>query len=865
MFNEVADGITILDMTGQLVFANDIAASLNGFKNAQELLQTPIKEIMNRYVIFDEVGRPFQLDDLPSRKALLGLPSSEVILRFQIKATGKEHWAAVKAIPWKNDAGETVMVVNIFRDITEQRQNEAGLELSYGYQEFLSKVSEILFSSLDYEITTQSLADLVVPDIADWCGVDMLDDQGQLKRLAVAHIDPEKVKWAKEIHKKYPTDMTAKIGLPHVIRTGVTEFYPDIPDEMLVATAKDPEHLKMLREIGLKAIIITPLKVGKKVLGALTLVRSYRSYHQSDVQFTEEIARRAALAIENSQLYSKMTESALRLQLAQRAANIGTFEWNLKTQQLIWTPELELIYGIEPGSFVGDIQLWRNAIHPEDVSQMDSDVQTAINSGQELETEFRIIRPNGDIRWVLAKATVFKDRNGKSERMIGINMDITEKREAEHLIRHQATHDPLTGLVNRKVIEERFNVARSLAMRHHNKIAVMFLDLDRFKNINDTLGHYVGDMILKEVALRFTSVLREADTVARLGGDEFMIMLTDVQNAKGVAATAQKLLNILEKPIIIDTHSLHVSTSIGIAMFSQDGEDIYTLLKNADIALYRAKEGGRNRYQFYDYSMNMQSYAKLSLENELRQTVERKEIVFHYQGIVDKEQNVIGIEALMRWQHPKLGLLYPYDFITLAEETGLIIPIGQWGMQEVLRQFKKWQDAGMGPQRIAINISTRQFAEFNLVDKIVSIVKTSGLGPENLEMEITESIAMGNTQRTNSKFKDLRNLGVSISIDDFGTGYSSLSYLKSFPVNRLKIDKSFVRHALSDEQDKSIIKAIIAMGHSLGIQIVAEGIETKEQQELLSSFGCDGFQGYSINKPIPADEFTKWLHSKQRK
>jgi diguanylate cyclase (GGDEF)-like protein len=438
--------------------------------------------------------------------------------------------------------------------------------------------------------------------------------------------------------------------------------------------------------------------------------------------------------------------------------------------------------------------------------------------------------------------------------------DMVEKlKESYGNLKKMAMHDPLTNLPNRKSVEEKFSEAKQVAERTGKLITVMFADLDRFKNINDTLGHHVGDTILKEVSERFSSVIRKEDMVARLGGDEFMILLTDADTEKDISKVANKLLSSLEKPFLIDHHTLHIATSLGIAVFPHDGKDIYSLLKNSDIALYRAKEAGRNRFQFYDFEMNVESFKKLSLENDLRKALSNNEIFYHYQPIVDRIGKVISVESLIRWQHPKLGMMPPDTFIGLAEEIGVIDSLGEYGLEQACEHLSEWKK--LFPDnvpKIALNFSNRHFSEFDFIERVSSILANRDCDPYNIEIEITEGTAMGNIDRSSSKFQDLKRLGFSISIDDFGTGYSSLSYLKTFPINRLKIDRSFVRYCTSDEQDASIITAIITMAHSMSIEVVAEGVETKEQYELLYGLGCDSFQGYLISRPLTFDKFNEW-------
>jgi diguanylate cyclase (GGDEF)-like protein/PAS domain S-box-containing protein len=472
------------------------------------------------------------------------------------------------------------------------------------------------------------------------------------------------------------------------------------------------------------------------------------------------------------------------------------------------------------------------------------------------------VRKDGTSFYAVVTTTAIFGTDGTIEGFSTVMRDITDLKEAEETIRFQALHDALTGLSNRKALDEHYALAYASAMRNKHKLAVLFLDLDRFKTINDTLGHGIGDMILKEVAHRLQASVRKVDTVARLGGDEFIILLTELHSVQDVTRVAEKILEAFTPVIRVQDQSLHISTSIGIALFPADGQDIYTLLKNADTALYRAKDAGRNRFQYYNYSMNLQSVAKLSLEQDLRNATARGELVMLYQPFVSmKNGTVLGIEALIRWNHPKLGLLLPYDFIPLAEETGMIVPIGKWILHTVCEQGKQLR-AHHPNLQMTVNLSARQFAEAELVESISDVVHQTQLEPSALELEITESVAMENISRTSSKLNDLKRMGVSIAIDDFGTGYSSLSYLKRFPVHKLKIDKSFIKHAITDSQDSTIIRAIISMGHSLGLKVCAEGVEDEQQHALLKSMGCDMVQGYLISTPLPFDDLQAWLLSK---
>lgn len=429
---------------------------------------------------------------------------------------------------------------------------------------------------------------------------------------------------------------------------------------------------------------------------------------------------------------------------------------------------------------------------------------------------------------------------------------LTESR-AEKRVNHLAYHDPLTDLPNRQRFADQLEHSTDVARRRGQPLALLFLDLDRFKLINDSLGHGAGDLLLQSVAQRLIACVRKGDVVGRLGGDEFTLIVEGVASAQEAALIAQKVLVVLAEPFMLDSREVFVTASIGIALYPFDGADHGTLLKNADVAMYRAKEHGRNNYQFYTAEMSARAMERLALENDLRRALERNEFLLHYQPQVHLASgDIIGLEALIRWHHPELGLVPPADFISPAEETGLIVPIGEWVLFSACQQARAWQDAGHREVRVAVNLSGRQLKQRDLVDTVRGVLSDTGLEPKWLELELTESSIMQNDKLTRSTLWELHDMGVRLSIDDFGTGYSSLSYLKRFPIDTLKIDRSFVRDITTDPDDAAIATAIIAMAHNLKLEVVAEGVETAEQRQFLQDRGCDSIQGYLISRPVPA-------------
>ena len=453
------------------------------------------------------------------------------------------------------------------------------------------------------------------------------------------------------------------------------------------------------------------------------------------------------------------------------------------------------------------------------------------------------------------------DRHGGIVGAVIVFHDVTEARAMVLKISHLAQHDSLTSLPNRVLLNDRLTQAITAAPRHAGQAAILFLDLDRFKHINDSLGHTIGDKLLQSVAQRLVSCLRDSDTVSRQGGDEFVILLREIQNVKDVAARAKKILAALVAPHHAADHKLHITASIGISVFPADGEDAETLIKCADIAMYHAKNNGRNNYQFFKRDMNTRAVERQSLEDDLRGAVERREFVLHYQPKINLETGAItGAEALIRWQHPQRGLILPAYFVPIAEDSGLIVPIGRSTLREACRQARAWLDAGRSTT-VAVNISAVEFKDKGFLANVSAALDEARLEPRFLELELTESVLMQNALSTASVIHALASMGVRFAIDDFGTGYSSFSYLKQFPIDSLKIDQSFVRHVASDPSDGAIVSAMIGMCRSLKRRVIAEGVETRAQVAFLQAQRCTEGQGYFFSRPIVAAEFTKLLRT----
>lgn len=458
--------------------------------------------------------------------------------------------------------------------------------------------------------------------------------------------------------------------------------------------------------------------------------------------------------------------------------------------------------------------------------------------------------------------SVVRDDAGAIINYIGVFADITSIKEAQDKLEYTAHHDALTGLPNRVLFRDRLEQALAMSRRNGGGVAVLFVDLDRFKVINDTLGHEAGDLLLQEVARRLISCMREEDTVARMGGDEFVVIQKGVVQPEDAALLATRMLAEINRPFSLAGHEIMTSLSIGISLYPQDGEDVSALLKNADAAMYRAKEKGRNGYQYYSNEMTAAGIERLELESDLRQALQRDELRVHYQPQVDLATGrIVGAEALVRWQHASRGMIPPSVFIPMAEDSGMIGQIGEWVLNTACTDAKAWQTAGLPGLRMAVNVSGRQVGIDHMVDKVAAALKNSGLAPQFLEIEVTESVVMQDASRAISTLNALRDMGVTLAIDDFGTGYSSLSYLKRFPLNKLKIDKSFIDGMVDDPDDAAIVMAIIAMAQSLRHTVIAEGVETEAQAERLRAYGCDEMQGYLFSRPLPGDQFVELLRN----
>ena len=530
-----------------------------------------------------------------------------------------------------------------------------------------------------------------------------------------------------------------------------------------------------------------------------------------------------------------------------------------------WTMEFvsegtRLLTGYAPEDFTSGRVDYGSLVHEEDRERCWRSTQEALRRREPYTMEYRIRTAKGAEKWIWERGAGVRDDAGQVVALEGFVSDITERKLTEQRLAQLAQFDTLTGLPNRLLLHDRLAQSLTQARRHDRKVGVVFVDLDRFKLVNDTLGHYAGDLLIAEVARRLMRCVRPGDTVGRISGDEFAVVLADLAHADDAALVAQKILEALAEPYQLAGSEAFATASIGIAVYPGDGDDAEDLLRNADMAMYRAKESTRNAYCFFTAEMNQRSAEKMQLNNDLRHAIERGEFVLHYQPKVALgDVALMGFEALLRWNHPTRGLVPPGQFVPALEESGLIVPVGEWVLREACAQIARWQRAGFVPVPVAVNLSGRQFRRRDLDEVVSGVLAAAGVAPALLELEITESCLMEDPEQAVRLLHRLRDAGVRISVDDFGTGYSSLSYLTRLPITALKIDRSFVRDAVTNAEAASIVRAVIDMAHNLRFTVVAEGVETAQQVAFLRRHECDQAQGYHYARPAGAERILDWL------
>jgi diguanylate cyclase (GGDEF)-like protein len=560
--------------------------------------------------------------------------------------------------------------------------------------------------------------------------------------------------------------------------------------------------------------------------------------------------------------FRSVLKSDLQMANAQRVSSVGSWEWSIVPDVVTWSNEMYRICGVDPATFSKNYQGFLALVHPADRPQVEIAVRAALDHGATYDLEHRLLLSDGIVRAVHGKADVVFDVDGKAQSMSGTLQDITQRKLAEERIHYLANYDGLTDLPNRNLLEDRMNQAITLARRSSQRITILCLNLDGFKFINDSYGHAVGNNLLKAVAARIKAAVRESDTVARFGGDAFVLIFPGLVDNRDVLHSVQRALDLFAEPFIVDSRALHITASIGVCLYPDDGENMDVLLKNADVAMYEAKESGRNCFEFYAQEMGRRIEQYVEMENALRVALEQHQFEVYYQPKVNLGNGKFsGVEALIRWNHPQNGVIQPGIFISLAEKTGLIGPIGEWVMRTACAQAKQWHDMGFDDMSVAVNLSAYQFGQQNVTSLVLRVLADTGLAARHLELELTESMLMSDSESMLAALRDIKAIGVTLTLDDFGTGYSSLAYLKRFPIDVIKIDRSFVRNITTDPNDASLTRTIVLMAKSLKMKTVAEGVETPGQLGFLNAIKCDAVQGYYFSEPVNAAALTEMLRN----
>jgi diguanylate cyclase (GGDEF)-like protein/PAS domain S-box-containing protein len=595
--------------------------------------------------------------------------------------------------------------------------------------------------------------------------------------------------------------------------------------------------------------------------GALVRVRETTSpvrNNDGSIQWIITLSEDITVAWETEGRLRKTQE---RLQLATEISELGFWEWDVATGKAYFSPEWKRQLGYEDHEIENRYDEYFNHLHPEDKVRMREQIGRFVDQPwPNYSAEFRMRHKDGSYRWIWARAVAHCDQQGKVINLVGTHLDVTERKQTEEKMRHMAQHDALTGLANRTLIYELAPQYIAYAKRNEQKMAVLFFDLDRFKPINDTYGHQVGDRMLQEVANRLKNSVREEDVVGRIGGDEFVALLTGIRSQKDIGRAAMHLLENLRKPYVIGDVQLDTSPSIGISLYPNDGRAIDELIRNADAAMYHAKESGRNRFEFFSEKIQANMQQTLTTEQRMRQGLNQGEFELLYQPIVrTSDGQLAAVEALLRWNQPHHQHMGPAQFIPIAETSGLINSLGDWVIQEACRQHDAWKKEGLPAIRIAINVSAVQFRSKDFLDRLTAMIVESGIDPSFLEIELTESTIMKQMDETSQQLKRLKEIGVNLSLDDFGTGYSSLSHLAMLPIDKIKIDRSFIHDVETNRRSLAIAETVIMLGKKIGVQVVAEGIESDDALTILRDRECDLGQGYELSRPLAASEISQWV------
>jgi diguanylate cyclase (GGDEF)-like protein/PAS domain S-box-containing protein len=857
--DQAAVGVIQTTLKGRILQANQKLRDLLGYSE---------KELQAR--TFEDITHPDDMASSVARMKLLATGQSVAPLEKRyLRKDGAVAWVEIVSALVRDARGQPDSYITMIEDITARRHAEERLRRLTRARTVRAECTRVLVHATD---ETQLLRDMCTRVVEcggypfAWVGFAEHDEFKSVRPIAQAgggekYLREARFSWGDDEFGRCSAGQAIRGGQPCVIQNVITD--PDLA----------PWH-ELAREYGFSSVISLPLFKGNVVYAALIIHGSeIDAFDAEEIGLLEELAADISYGVlslrtqaDHARAEAKLRESEQLMRATFENAAIGIAHTAMDGRHMLVNQKLCDMLGYTREELL--------ALKVVDVTSPQgrglNEVQRARLMAGEIatySTERRYLHKDGSPVWVNRSASLVRDAAGSPLYFIRIIEDITERKVHEDRIEYLATHDALTNLPNRNLFNDRVTQAINRAERAGLAVGVLFLDLDHFKYVNDGYGHPTGDALLKVVAEHLQAMVRKADTVARIGGDEFVILLSDLKNPIFDATTvARKVLDKFSQPLLVAGREFTVTASVGISLYPADGQDSDALLMNADAAMYRAKDSGRNGFQFYAPEMSSKALERVSLEAALRRALELEQFELHYQPqVLMSSGEITGMEALIRWRHPEKGMISPVTFIPVAEQTGLIVAIGEWVLRTACAQNKAWQQAGQPPLTVSVNLSALQLRQAGLVTLVSQILESTGLEPRYLDLELTESMVMGETESVIARLRGLKALGISLSMDDFGTGYSNLSYLQRFPLDQLKIDKSFVRDLPANKDAASIVRAIVSMARSLGLRVVAEGVETDAQAQFLLSVRCEHAQGYLYSKPLPSKDFEEWVRPRKAK
>ncbi|MBT3884248.1 MAG: EAL domain-containing protein [Rhodospirillaceae bacterium] len=806
------------------------------------------------------LGKPFQIlfqnrEDRSALKHLLKDVKRQKLARAVLPRFangGSPTWHELRLNPVLGDNGRVNYYLGIQTDVTVSKQSELELQIRMSQQSAIAELGHRALAGADLEELFDDAVRMVAAAWnAKYVSIEELAGNGGRLRLIAG------TGWNKSQLGKFETRISRTSILSRVLTSGNTETVRRSAAE--AGRNKGLAGAKKLRQSVVAAISGREMPYGiLAVHGGAEL-----KHGPDDINFLESMAYVLGVAVERALSEEAIRESEYRFELAVKGSNDGIWDWDIKRDRTYISARWKTMIGFDEKSRFDNMEAWIDNIHSEDQELFRSALKSHL-SGEApyFICEHRMLHHDGTYRWMLARGLAVRDTAGKATRIAGSLSDINENKHTEHQLLKDALHDSLTGLPNRALFTDRVTQAISRTMRNSDFLfAVMFLDFDRFKMVNDSLGHSYGDQMLIEISYRLRDCVREIDTVARLGGDEFAILLEDIDAEDEAEEVARRINKLLGGPFRLADKDIVSNASIGIAFSSLGYSHPEEMIRDADIAMYQAKSQGRARHIVFDKGMHVLAVTQLEIETDLRQAIENDEFLLYYQPVMNAEnEKISGFEALIRWQHPRRGFVPPGDFIAIAEETKLIIPIGRWVIREAAKQARIWQRAFPKQElNVSVNIAPQQFTDPNLIDDIRDALAETKLPGQRLKVEITESAIMENPHEVTQRLNQIREMGVQLHVDDFGTGYSSLSHLHRFPIDALKVDRSFVISMGESDENMEIVRTIIALAHNLKLKTVAEGVETRGALEQLKKLGCDFAQGYFFSRPLEVSDATKFI------